>query len=127
MLARSLAFLTLVLLIAGCGPAKLNETKTFPIDTGEAKAFDLPAVSKPQKVTVDFSTTGAEIHVLLFKEEDAKGEDGLFNSNPAKALGKKNGKADSFSADVPENTATRIIVRNASAKTDVTLKFSNTQ
>ena len=112
-------------ILAGCGPGKLNENKTLSIDTGEAKGLDLPAVSKPQKINVEFSSSEGEVSVYIFKEEDAKGEDGLIASDPKKALAFKRGKADSFSADVPENTATRVIVRNATKKTDVQLKVTN--
>ena len=99
-------FATAFLLGSGCGPAKLNETKNLSVDAGDAKSIDLPAVPKPQKITVEFSSTNSDVTVYLFKEEDAKGEDGLHMSDAKKALAKETGKAKSFTADVPENTAT---------------------
>jgi hypothetical protein len=114
------------LFLAGCGPGKLNETRSWAgFEPEDAKAIDCPAVSKPQKLNVEFSSTEGEVSVYVFKEEDAKGPDGLIGSEPNKALGRKRSKADSFSVDVPENTATRVIVRSAAKKTDVTLKVSN--
>jgi hypothetical protein len=124
MFARPLALLALALLLAaGCGPPKLNENKAFTLESGDAKAFDLPAVSKPQKVTVEFTSSAADVHVLFFKEEDAK--DDLFLADAKKALGEKKGKGDSFTVEVPANTATRVIARDAKTKTDVTLKITN--
>jgi hypothetical protein len=119
--AFGLVFLT------GCGAGKLDETRTLSLDVGDAaKSIDLQAQSKPQTINVEFSSTGSEVSVYLFKEEDAKGEDGLTSANPTKALAKKtNSKGDSFSAEVPPNTATRLIVRSGGSKTDVKLKITN--
>jgi hypothetical protein len=113
--------------LAGCGPAKLDVNKTYTLDVGEAQAIDLPAIPKPQKITVEFSATAGDVTVLVFKESDAKGTDGLLDADLGKSLGKKTGKSDSFTVDVPENTATRVIARGATKKTDVTLKVTNTK
>jgi hypothetical protein len=124
MLARPLALISLALLLAaGCGPPKLAVDRSFSLDARDAKMFDLPAVSKPQKVTVQFTSSAAEVHVLVFKEEDA--QDDPFAADAKKALVEKKGKEGSVTADVPANTATRVIVRGASDKTDVTLKMTN--
>jgi hypothetical protein len=116
-----------LLALAGCGPGKLNESRNWDIDSGEAKAVDLPAIAKPQTVKVEFTSSDADVTVYVFKEADAKGEDGLVASDPSKALAKASGKTGSFTADVPENTATRVIVRNAPKKTKVDLKITNQQ
>jgi hypothetical protein len=113
------------LALLGCGPSKLNESKSWELDSGDARALDLPAVSKAQKVNIEFSSSEGEISVYVFKEEDAKGDDGLFGSDSKKALAFKKAKSDTFSADVPENTATRVIVRGIDKKTKVTLKVTN--
>jgi hypothetical protein len=114
-----------MLFLAGCGPSKLNENRKIQIEDGEAKAIELPAVSKPQKVNVEFNSPDSEVSVYLFKESDAKGDDGLLSSDPKKALASKRGKSESFSADVPENTATRVIIRGAAKKTEVQVKITN--
>jgi hypothetical protein len=111
--------------LAGCGPSKLNENRKIEIEDGEAKAIELPAVSKPQKVNVEFNSSESDVSVYVFKEEDAKGTDGLLGADPKKALGSKKGKSDSFSVDIPENTATRVVVRGAYKKTEVQLKITN--
>jgi hypothetical protein len=113
------------LLLAGCGPAKLNVEKTLDLEPGEAKSIDLDAQSKPQKITVDFKSSEGDVSVLLFKEADAKGDDALLDADQAKAIEKKKGKEDSFTADVPENTAVRVIIRGAAKTTKVTLKVTN--
>ena len=114
------------LFLAGCGPAKLNESRTWDLDGGEARGLDLPAISKPQKINVEFSSTDGEVSVYVFKEEDAKGEEGLMNAdtNAKKALAYKTSKGETFSADVPENTATRVIAFTR-RKTTVNLKVTN--
>ena len=58
----------------GCGPSKLNESKSWELETGDGRALDLPAVSKPQKVNVEFSSSDGDVTVLVFKEEDAREE-----------------------------------------------------
>ncbi|QJW98973.1 hypothetical protein [Frigoriglobus tundricola] len=121
-----LALIALGLLsAAGCGPAKLNENKTLTLDAGDAKGLDFPAISNAQTITIDFKSSAGEVSVYLFNEADAKGEDGLLTSDPKKALGLKKGKEGSFEVNVPEKTATRIIVRGANEKTTVTLKATN--
>ncbi|MFM8274986.1 MAG: hypothetical protein ACKODX_22015 [Gemmata sp.] len=114
-----------LLFAAGCGPAKLSESKTLAVGAADPKAIDLVPQTKAQKITVDF-TAGEEVLVLVMKDSDAKGEEGLMNAdvNRAKALASKSGKADTFTADVPANTAVRVIV-TAKKKTDVTLKLKN--
>jgi hypothetical protein len=111
--------------LAGCGPGKLNENKKFTLDTGEGKAFDIPKASKAQKINVEFDSSEGEVSVYVFKDDDAKGEDGIIGSDPKKALASKRAKADTISADVPENTPVRVIVRNPTKKTEVNLKMTN--
>jgi hypothetical protein len=114
--------------VIGCGPAKLNETRTWNLDDElVAQSLDLSAQPKPQTIHVEFSSSGNEVSVYLFKAEDAKGDKGLTEANPEKALAlKTNTKNDSFSAEVPPNTATRVIVRrNGGGKAEVKLKVTN--
>ena len=111
--------------LAGCGPAKLNETKEWTLD-GEAKVLELPAVSKPQTITVVFSASSGEVSVLLFKADDAKGESAIVEAPAIKALGSKlKSKGDTFTVEVPENTATRLFVRPVSLKAVVKVTVTN--
>ncbi len=114
-------------LATGCGPAKLNETKTLSVEPGAPVAVDLAAQPKPQKVTVEYSSA-EDVTVLVMKEADAKGEEGLINAdiptNKAKALASKKGKGETFTADVPENTAVRVIF-SGNKTTKVNVKLTN--
>ena len=115
-----------LLFLAGCGPAKLNVEKSLVLD-GEypARAIDLDAQSKPQKITVEFSSSEGEVTVLVFKAEDAKTEDDILFADPKKALDFKKGKEGSFAVDVPEKTATRVFARAEGKKTTVQVKVKN--
>src|SRR5262249_7841591 len=114
------------LFVAGCGPAKLNQEKTLALDTEVmARSIDVDAQSKPQKITVEFSSSDGDVEVCVFKEADAKGDDALLGAPTNKAIAFKKGKSDSFVAEVPENTPFRVIVRGIGKKTDVTVKLSN--
>ncbi|MBM3982907.1 MAG: hypothetical protein FJ304_22075 [Planctomycetes bacterium] len=86
--------------------------------------FNLPAQPKPQTITVEFTSNSSDINVYLIK--DYKERDGL-DTSPGKAqiLDSKQGKAGTVTADVGENTATRVVVRNPNAKTEVTVKVTN--
>ena len=90
MLARTFAICLAVgfASISGCGPAKLDVTKTFNLDGGDAKALLLDAQPKPQKITVEFEATSGTLDVLVFKESDVPKDD--FAIVPtSKALGSK--------------------------------------
>lgn len=114
------------LFLAGCGPAKLNESRTWELEAASPKALDLPAISKTQKINVEFSSTDGDVLVAVFKEEDAKGEEGLVNAdtNRSKALAHKSSQGEKFSVEVPENTATRVIAFSKK-KTTLNLKVTN--
>jgi hypothetical protein len=115
-----------LLLSAGCGPAKLNETKTLSLDKETmARAVDLDSQSKAQTITVEFSSSEGEVFVGVFKKDDIKDDEAMATVGKEKALGSKKSKGETFTVDVPENTATRVVVRDHKTKTDVTLKITN--
>jgi len=126
MSSRLLILMLAGFVLPGCGPGKLEESRTWDLDGGEARALDLPAVSKPQKINVEFTSSEGDVSAFVFKEEDVKGEDGLRNAdiNAKKAIASKTSKGETFSADVPENTSTRVIIF-AKRKTTVNLKVTN--
>jgi hypothetical protein len=113
-----------LLLVGGCAPPKLNESRSYTMIVGDSQVLDLPPISMAQKITVEFTSSASEVSVYLIK--DFKEEDGQ-NAPPSKAqiLDEKKGKSGSFTVDVPEKTATRVVVRGPQAKTDVTLKVTN--
>jgi hypothetical protein len=112
--------------VTGCGPAKLNESRSWDLEAANPRAMDLPAQPKPQTLTVEFSAP-EEVSVYVFKEEDAKGDDGLLNAsvNAKKALAQKKSKGETFTVDVPENTPVRVIADSGGKSTKVNLKVTN--
>ena len=110
--------------VIGCGPGKVNVAKTIDLESGEGKSIDLPAVTKPQTINVEFTSSDADIYVYVCKEEDAKGDDGLMVT-PKNSLAKAHGKSGTLSAEVPERTPTRVIFRGADKKTKVDVKVHN--
>jgi hypothetical protein len=117
-----------LLVAAGCGTKPLNENKTYTLDTSTSgHRLDIPATNKARTITVEFSSSDKDVTVLLLKKSDVKdGEDGITTAEGAKKLGGKRAKADSFTAELPADTAGTIIVReHAAAKTEVTLKVTS--
>lgn len=129
MLARTVCSCILVgtaLGFGGCGPARLDETKEYQMEPGLARALDLGAQSKPQTLNVEFASSDGAISVLVVKKDDAPSEDDLISVPSSKAIASKvNETSGSFTAEVPANTATRVIVRDAEKKASVTLKVTN--
>ena len=127
MLARITAAAAMagLLTLSGCGPAKLDESRNWTLDPGgdSTRALDLPAQSKPQVLTVDFESSAAEVNVGVFKDADAAKLDDVPWTKAIKAeTGKKSG---TFTADVPANTATRVVVGNTTKKTEVKVQVTN--
>ena len=122
-----IVFAPVLLVAAGCGAAKINETKTLTLDKEVgARGLELPAPKKPTKVTVDFSSSDGDVTVLVFKKADVKDDDAMFTVESSKALASKKGKAEKFEVDIPEGTATQVVVRqHTAAKTDVTVKVNS--
>jgi len=121
-----IALAPVLLVAAGCGPKPINESRTLTLDTKVgAQRLEIPAAKKPQKLTVEFSSSDGEVSVLVFKAADVKDENAMLEVDAKKALASKKGKGDTFSVDVPENTETQVVVRgHTAAKTDVTVKVS---
>lgn len=126
MFARSLTAAlaaALTLAAAGCGPPVLDEKRSLSVAPGMPRAVDLPAVAKPQTVTVRYDAPAA-VNVYVLKTADF----GDLNAEipAAKALAKATGgKAGTLTADVPANTATRVVVDATDRKADVELHVTN--
>ncbi|VTR99042.1 unnamed protein product [Gemmata massiliana] len=115
-------------LATGCGPGKLNKTSIIALDAKtSAGVIRLDAQTKPQTINIEFSSSEKDVRVLVFKQEDVKDpEEDAPIVDAKKALASKQGQADSFSVEVPANTAVTVVVRSAAApKTEVTVKLTN--
>ena len=117
-----LAAASACLLASGCGPAKLDVSREWELD-GEPQMLFLNPESKPQKVTVEFESSGEEVTVLLIKTADVPKDEERFVP-VAKAIASAKGKTGNFSGDVPEKTETQVIVRGG-GKSKVKLRVHN--
>jgi hypothetical protein len=113
-----------LLLSAGCAP-RLDVKSTFTLEAGVAQRIELPAISKPQRVVVEFTSSAADVSVYLIK--GFQGADGMGEAPPKKGqiLDMKRGKSGTVSADVSPDTETRVIVREASQPTEVAVRVTN--
>lgn len=112
-----------LLTLAGCGPAKLNVSQTLSLEAGVAKGLDLTAQPKAQKITVEFTSSAGEVSVYVFKVSDEAALDDP-EKHKDKALATKKSAGDTFAADVPANTATRVVFWSPK-KTEVSVKLTN--
>lgn len=113
----------LVLLVAaGCGPAKLNESRTYSMVPGIPQGFDLPVIGKNQTLTVEYTSSAADVSVYVVKDPSGEMDD---QPAPASVIASASGKTGTFTAVVPAKTAVRVMVGGAKGKTDVNLKVTN--
>lgn len=126
-LLLAMVLMTGTVLLGGCGPARLNVDKKYTMDVGDGRAIDLEAQKKPQKVKVEFSVSDGEARVLVFRAEDAQGEEGILEAPASKALGSQRGSTGNFTVDLPPDTKARIVIRDLTKKADVTIKVTNQQ
>jgi hypothetical protein len=124
LIRQSLVLFAVVgLFAAGCA-GKLDVSNSYQLEPMNAKGFECPAQSVAQKFNIEFSSSDSDVTVSLFKSSDIK-EGDIGDVDASKALGKQTGKSGSFSVDVPEKTATYVIVRDAKKSTKVDVKVSN--
>jgi hypothetical protein len=116
----TLAFTTLT----GCGPARLDVLRTFDLAANSVEILEMSAQERPQKFTVEFSAD-TEVSVLLFRKADVPDPDAATYAATDKALGFRKGLRDSFTVEVPGNTATTLVVRGGPRGGRVELKLTN--
>jgi hypothetical protein len=110
-----------LLWLGGCGPAKLDLSESMDLEPGDIKSKDLPAQPKPQTLNVSVASP-EEITVAVYKADDAKNLEDL---DPKKALARKRGKSERLNVEVPEKTATRVVLSDLNKKAKVELKIDN--
>jgi len=91
-----------VLTAAGCGPGKLNSVRTFDMESGNVKAFDMAPQSSAQTVKIEItSDKPVDVYALL-----GVSVDDAVNMLPEKAkekaaASKTKVTSDSFTVSVP--------------------------
>jgi hypothetical protein len=110
--------------LSGCGPARLDQTSKFTIDAHgtPGHTIELSAQPQPQAITVEFESSTTEVTAALFKAGEEVYPEKI---NLSKAIKGEKGKSGKFTADVPANTATQIMVGEASKSTEVKLHITN--
>ena len=114
-----------ILGLAGCGPAKLDVSQTYEIaDQGQILRLD--AQPKPQTIRIQFESTQSPVTVLLIKDTEVLGNDDAMYVSTDKAIAFKKGeKSGDFTGEVPANTATTVIIREAKGRTTVKIHITN--
>jgi hypothetical protein len=110
-----------LLALAGCGPAKLDLSKTYNLGPAESQPIELPAQPVPQRLTVEFDST-APIEVAIFKSADLKGEDHPVSK--ALAIEKKATKG-SLAADLGPDTGTTVVISAGAKAAEVKVRLTN--
>ncbi|AWM39470.1 hypothetical protein GobsT_22000 [Gemmata obscuriglobus] len=112
-----------LLAFAGCGPAKLDVTLTLSLEAGRPKGQILEVQKKPQKVTIEYTSSASEVSVYVFKTSDA---DALEEPEKYKdkALATKTGKSETFAVEVPANVEVQVVFWSLK-KTEVNAKLTN--
>ncbi|MFO0798618.1 MAG: hypothetical protein U0804_14180 [Gemmataceae bacterium] len=104
---RAFLCLSAVVLVAtaGCGPARLDEKKTYQLTPGDTKMMILPKQPKPQRITVEFESD-QPIEVGIYRSSDVTQD----TTPPAsKALGIERAKATgTVTADLGPDEATTV-------------------
>lgn len=122
--ARPCLFVAALALLvpAGCGPAKLDETKTWTLEPGDVQSITSPAQPRPQRITVEFESN-EPVDVGIFKADDATN----LNSLPvSKALAiERNKTTGTLTADLGPDVSTTVTVGALSKKATVKVHVTN--
>ncbi len=109
--------------LSGCGPDRLDFSKTVTLEAVEFKMYDLDAQSKPQTFTIKYESTPEPVTISVYRTDDAKEPD---MAKPANALGSESGKTSgTFTVPIPAKTAVRVVISGAKKKTEVKLNLTN--
>jgi hypothetical protein len=107
---------------AGCGPAKLDDTKNWTIEPGDVQSIILPAQPKPQRLTVEFESS-EPVDVGIYKTDDTTD---LHSLPVSKALAVERGKTSgTLTADLGPDVSTTITAGALSKKATVKVHVTN--
>jgi hypothetical protein len=108
---------------SGCGPAKLDETKTYTLPPGETKPLTLPAQPRPQRLTVEFEADNP-VEVGVYKTADVSDPDAPLPTGKALAIERAK-DSGVLSVDLGPDVSTTVTVTALSKQTNVKLHLTN--
>lgn len=104
---------------AGCGKKIEVDENYTDIKLGDVRATSFQGLPNDITVTVEFTSTKANVTVAVFKAADVPV---LENASATRAIERKTGKEGSFTAEVPKDTPFKIIVLEPAGSTEVRVK-----
>lgn len=124
---RSLLAVALLVPFVGCA-VKLNDKRSFELEPGLTQELTIDAVAKAQKITIDFTATGAPISLYAIKESDKATATKEIDQGkkPAAALATmEKATKGPLVVQVPANTAMTVIITGTGKKTKVDVHMHN--
>jgi hypothetical protein len=103
----------------GCGKKIEVDENYTDIKLGDVRATSFQGLPNDITVTVEFTSTKADVTVAVFKAADVPI---LENASATRAIEKKTGKQGVFTAEVPKDTPFKIIVLEPNGNTEVRVK-----
>jgi hypothetical protein len=121
---RSILFLAAAVLLApaGCGPAKLDEKRSYSVVSGETQMMLCPKQPQPQRITVEYDSD-QPVDVGIYKSEDVK-EGDVLPTSKALAVDRAKSKG-SISADLGPDVATTVTVTGLGKTANVKFHVHN--
>jgi hypothetical protein len=121
--------LALVVLAAGCGKPRLNESASFDVETG-GKLLTVEPTKWEQEIQVKGSATGAQVNVYIYLEKNkAAAQNEIYGKKGGTAVLVKQENTDNIDlrAAIPANEAAVINVMRAviNQKPKVQLTITN--
>ncbi|HEX4607475.1 MAG TPA: hypothetical protein VH092_04645 [Urbifossiella sp.] len=108
---------------AGCGPAKLDEKKSYEVDPRETKFVTLPAQPKPQRLTVEFESD-EPIEIGVYKDDDIKDREAPLPTSKAFVV-EKTKTSGTVTVDLGPDVSTTVTVTALGKKANVKLHMTN--
>jgi galactose mutarotase-like enzyme len=121
-----------VVSLAGCGPARLKEDRSFTLPdagTGDRdKVFQLKAQKSEQMIKVEVTATEpVDVYVILTKDAENPADLSEADREKKATASRKGVTGETVTAKVPANQASQVLIAlgGKSKKADVTVKMTN--
>jgi hypothetical protein len=122
---RPLLFLAAIafLPLAGCGPAKLDITKTYKVVPGDTQFVILPAQPKPQRITVEYEAD-QPVEIGVYKSDDVKDQDTALPTSKALKVEKAT-TTGTVAVDLNPDVSVTVTVTGLGKEAGVKLHITN--